>query len=136
MDIEDVVVIATMREEIRSQRPFVDTIEIKRQIQAAQARMVVSHEASDDGTPVNSESESDKGTLNEAVADIVAKADNYDVTKEEAKAVPFKVDSYNVAEQVAVAASEVVDIHGSDEPLVSPCIWLVNRTEPLTTHRR
>ena len=128
MDIEDVVVIATMREEIRSQRPFVDMIEIKRQIQAAQARMVVSHEASDDGAPVNSESESDKGTLNEAATGIVAKADNYDFLKEEEKVIPSTVDGYNVAEQVAVAASEVVDIHGSNEPLVSACIWLVNRT--------
>ena len=119
MDIEDVVVVATLREEIRSQRPFVDTTEIKHRIQSAQARMVVSHEASEDVNPVNAESESDKETLNDATG-IVAKAGSYDVTKEEAKVIQSKVDSYNVAEQVAVAASEVVNIHGSDKHLVSP----------------
>ena len=51
MGIEDVVLVATVREEIRRRkRPFVDTVEIQRLIEAAQVRMVAPV-ASDDITP-------------------------------------------------------------------------------------
>jgi len=51
MGIEDVVLVATVREEIRrKKRPFVDTAEIQRLIEAAQVRMVA-NVASDDFTP-------------------------------------------------------------------------------------
>jgi hypothetical protein len=155
MGIEDVVVVATVREEIRAQRPFVDAAMVNRQIKATQARMIT-HVTSDDvtsgDTPVSSESGSEKEPP-KAVTSIGAKADSYNVTKEVtkgipskakkydfreevSKAVPSKVDSYNVTEEVAVAASEAVDIHWSDEHLVSPFLsWLVNRSESLTKQR-
>jgi hypothetical protein len=47
MSIEDIVVVATVREEIRSQKPFVDTAGLEHQIEAAQVK-VVAHVASDD----------------------------------------------------------------------------------------
>ena len=40
MNIEDIVVVATVREKIRSRRPFADTAEIERRIEAAQAKVV------------------------------------------------------------------------------------------------
>ena len=107
MGIEDVVVVATVREEIRSQRSFVDTAGIKRRIKATQARMVA-HAASDgvapDDTPVSSESEAaEKGPPMEPVTGIGARTDNYKVTTGVTKAIPSKVDSYNVREEAAVA---------------------------------
>ena len=155
MSIEDVVVVATVREEVRTQRPFVDAAMVKRQIKATQARMithVASHDVTWGDTPVSSGSESEKEPP-KVVTSIGAKADSYNVTmevtkgippkaenygfiEEVSKAVPSKVGSYNVAEEVAVAASEAVDMHWSDEHLVSPFLsWLVNRSESLTKQR-
>jgi hypothetical protein len=58
MNTEDIVVVATVREEIRSRRPFVDTSEIERRIEAAQVK-VVTH-ADDDDDDDDSESESEE----------------------------------------------------------------------------
>ena len=49
MRIEDIVVVATVREEIRSQKPFVDTTGLERRIEAAQVK-VVAHVANGDET--------------------------------------------------------------------------------------
>ncbi len=106
MRIEDVVLVATVREEIRNRRPH-DTAEIKRRIEAAQVRMVA-HVADDKDNPVSSESEADeREPPKEAVTG----------TRTGAKA-----DSYNGAKEVAVATtSKVVDRHG-DEHSVSR-VW-------------
>lgn len=110
MDMEDVVLVATVREEIRTRGPFVDTT-IKDRIQAAQDRMVA-HLANDDDFAVDSESEADeKVPLKGAVTGIGAKADSYNGTKNTAVAILPKV----------------VDGHGSGEPSVSPCaLWPEN----------
>jgi hypothetical protein len=105
MDMEDVVLVATVREEIRTRGPFVDTTEIKHQIEAAQARMVA-HLPNDDDSAVDSESEADEESPKEAVTGIGAKADSYNGTKNIAVAIPPKV----------------VDGHGSGEHSVSPCV--------------
>jgi outer membrane biosynthesis protein TonB len=57
MSTEDVVVVATVREEIRSQRPFVNTAEIERRIEAAQVKVVAYVDDDDDDD--DSESEGD-----------------------------------------------------------------------------
>jgi hypothetical protein len=122
MIIEDVVVVATVREEIRSQRPSVDEDGIEPLIEAAQARMAA-HVASDDVSPAGSES------------GVVEK----EPPKEVATGNSAKEDSCNgTKEELAAITSEAVDasVHKSDEHSVSPCVvWLVNGTESLTRHR-
>jgi hypothetical protein len=108
MRIEDVVLVATVREEIRNLRPH-DNTEIKRLIEGAQIRMVA-HVANDKDDPVSSESEADeslRGPPKEAVTG----------TRTGAKA-----DSYNEIKEVVVATTpKVVDRHG-DEHSVSR-VW-------------
>jgi hypothetical protein len=119
MSIEDVVLIATMREEIRSLGPFFDTAGIERRIEAAQLGSV--NVASDDLSSVCPESgAAKKESPKEAVTGTGAKA-----------------DSYNGTNEVAVAiTSRALDMKGSDEHPVSPCVvWLVNGTKSLTRHR-
>jgi hypothetical protein len=102
MDMEDVVLVATVREEIRTRGPFVDRTEIKGRIEAAQVRMV----ANNDDFAADSESEADERvSLKGEVTGIGAKADNYNDTK-------------NIA---GVTPPKVVDGHGSGEFSVSPC---------------
>jgi hypothetical protein len=106
MRIEDVVLVTTVREEIRDRRPH-DTAEIKRRIEGAQVRMVV-HVADDKDDPISSESE----------------ADEREPPKEAATGTSTgaKADSYNGTKEVAVATtSKVVDRHG-DEHSVSR-VW-------------
>jgi hypothetical protein len=105
MSMEDVVLVATVREEICN-RPFEDT-EINRRIEAAQIRMVA-HLANDDDFAVNSESEADERvSLKGAVTGIGAN---------------LKAGNSNGTNNIAVAIPpEVVDGHGSGEPSVSPC---------------
>jgi hypothetical protein len=55
MSIEDVVVIATVREEIRIRKPFIDTSEIERRIESAQDK-VVAH-VDDDDSEIEGEAE-------------------------------------------------------------------------------
>jgi hypothetical protein len=99
MSIEDVMLIATVREEIRSLRPFV---EIERRIEAAQLDMAF-HVKNDDVSSGGSESGAAERELpKEAMAGTGAKADSYNGTKE-------------------VVVPKTVDIHGSDEHQVSPC---------------
>lgn len=99
MDMEDVVLVATVREEIRTRGPFVDTT-IKDRIQAAQDRMVAHLANDDDDFADDSESEADERvSLKGAVTGIGAKADSYNGTKNIAEAIPHKV----------------VDVHGSGE---------------------
>jgi hypothetical protein len=106
MNMEDVVVVATVREKICT-RPFVDTTEIKDRIEAAQV-MMVAHLANDDNSEVDSESEADERvSLKGTVTGIGAKADNYNGTKNIAVANPL--------------APKVVNGHGRDEHSVSPC---------------
>jgi hypothetical protein len=103
MDTEDLVLIATVREEIRAGVSFVDTTEIKRRIEAAQARMVT-HSWDDDDSAVDSENEAgERESPKGAVTDIGAKADRYNGTKN-TNAIP----------------PEEVNGHGSGEPSVSP----------------
>ena len=108
MDMEDVVLVATVREEIRTRGPFADTTEIKHRIEAAQVKMVA-HLANDDDSVVDSESEADeRESLKEAATGIGAKADSFNGTKNTAVAIPPKA----------------VDGHGRGKPPVSPCaLW-------------
>ena len=55
MDIEDVVLIATVREEIRDNKLPVNMAGVSRRIQAAQTRMLLLHEESDDSSLVEPE---------------------------------------------------------------------------------
>ena len=105
MSIEDVVLVATVREEIRrKKRPFVNTAEIQRLIEAAQVRMVA-HVSSDDFTP-------------DVTPDI---SENEATEKEPPKeAVACKVISYRDTEEAKVP--KAVDMHGGDEHSVSPGI--------------
>jgi len=99
MRIEDVVLVATVREEIRYLRPH-DMTEIKRRIEGAQIRMVA-HVANDKDDPVSSESEADEmGPPKKAVTGSSTGA---------------KVDSYNEIKEVAVATTpKLVDRHSGE----------------------
>jgi hypothetical protein len=108
MSIEDVVLVATVREEIRrKKRPFVNTAEIQRLIEAAQVRMVA-HVSSDDFTP-------------DVTPDI---SENEATEKEPPKeAVARKVISYRLYSGTEEAKlPKAVDTHGGDEHSVSPGI--------------
>jgi len=111
MNTEEIVIVSTVREEIRTRRPFVITTEIRDRIEAAQVR-VLAHSANDDDSAVDSESEADeKASLKEEVTGIGAKADSYNGTKNIAVAIP----------------PNVVGGHGSGEHSVSPCVlWPEN----------
>jgi hypothetical protein len=111
MSTEDLVLVTTVREEIRAEVPFVDTTEIKRRIEAAQVRMVA-HLCNDDDSVVDSENEADeRESLKGEVPGIGAKVD-------------VEVDSYNGTKNIPVAVPpEVVDGHGSGGHSVSPCAF-------------
>jgi len=99
MDMEDVVLVATVREEIRKRGPSVDTTEIQRRIEAAQVRMAT-HLSNDDDFPGDSESEAEERvSLKGELTGIGAKEDSYNGTENIAGAIPPKV----------------VDGHGSGE---------------------
>lgn len=108
MSTEDIVLVATVREEIRTEGPFVDTMtEIKNRIEAAQVRMVAQL-WNDDDSAIDSENEADeRESLKGAVTGIGA-----------------KVDSSSGTEYPSVAnLPKVVDGHGSGELSVSPCAF-------------
>jgi hypothetical protein len=112
MSIEDVVLIATVREEIRKLGSFFNKVGIERRIEAARVRMVDG--ASDDASSVCSESgAAEKEPPKEAVTGTGAN---------------LKADSYNSTKEVAVAiTSKALDTQGSNEHPVSPCVvWLVS----------
>ncbi|KAF8504680.1 hypothetical protein F5888DRAFT_1657649, partial [Russula emetica] len=96
MNMEDVVLVATVREEIRTRGPFVN---IKDRIEAAQDRMVA-HLVNGDDFAVDSESEADERvSLKGEVTGIGAEADSHNGTRSIEAAIPPKV----------------VDGHGSGE---------------------
>jgi hypothetical protein len=112
MNMEDVVLVTTVREEVRNLGPFVDTTVIKGRIEAAQVRMIA-HLANGDDNSVDSGSEADeRPSLWKAVTGIIgAKGDG---TENTAAAIPPKV----------VDASG----NGGGEHSVSPCaLWPGNR---------
>lgn len=122
MSIEDVVLVATVREEIRDNGLPVDTVtaKIPWRVQVAQARML-GHVASNDVSPVKSEK--DAAEKEQAVANSSTEADRYDGTGKATVANPPETP-------------EKVDGHGSHEHLVSQCvIWSVNSAESLMRHR-
>lgn len=109
MNIEDVVLVATVREEIRDNRLPVNVAGISRRIKAAQTRMLLLHEESDDGSPVDPEENAAEGQFpKQAVTDSSAEGDSRDRTESEVVATPL----------------EKVDVHGCHEReyLVSPCV--------------
>lgn len=55
MSSEDIVVVATVREEIRNQRALVDTAEMERRIQAAQVKVVAHVDDDDDDSESKAE---------------------------------------------------------------------------------
>ena len=99
MDMEDVVLVASVREEMCTSNRRFDTAGINRQIEATRIRMVANL-ANDDDSAVGSENEGASD-----VTGIVARADSYNGRKNKAVAIPPKV----------------VDGHGSGENSVSPC---------------
>ncbi len=111
MSTEDVVLVATVREEIRTRGPFggrLGTTEIKNRIEAAQVRMVA-HLWDDDDSEVDSENEAEP--LKMEVTNTNAKVDSYNGTKSTVVAIPPKV----------------AEGHGSGEHSVSPCaLWPEN----------
>jgi hypothetical protein len=103
MSIEDVVLVATVRDEIRSKKFAFGAAEIERRIEATQVRMVA-HVEGDDVSLVCSESGADeKAPPKEAGTGTSVKADRCNVPKE-------------------VAAFKAVNIRGSDEHQVSPSV--------------
>jgi hypothetical protein len=102
MRIEDVVVIATVREKC-SRNPLVDTAGIESLIEAAQVRV----DASDDDSTSSESGVADKNPPppKEAVTGTSTTEDSYNGTKEESAAI----------------TSEAVDMHKNDEHSVSPC---------------
>ena len=107
MSIEDVVLVATVREEIRKKkRPFVDSVEIQRLIEAAHVRMVA-YVGSDDFTP-------------DVTPDI---SENEAAEKEPpTEALTRKVNGYNGTLAKKSKVSKAVDMHGGDEHSVSSCV--------------
>ena len=99
MDMEDVVLVATVREEIRKRGRFVDTTEIERQIEAAQVKMVT-HLSNDDDFAGDSESEADERvSLKGEVTGAGAKEDSYSDTKDKEGAMtPKAVDGHGSGE--------------------------------------
>jgi hypothetical protein len=63
MSVEDIVVVATVREEIRSRRPFVDTADIERRVEAAQVKVVANVDDTDD----DSESEDEEAHVADTI---------------------------------------------------------------------
>jgi len=119
MSIEDVVLVATVREEIRDNGLPVDivTAKIPRRVEVAQARML-GHVASDHVSPV--ESEKDVAKREQAVTSPSTEAYSYDRTGKATEA----------------TAPEKVDGHGSHEHLVSQsAMFPVNRAKSLMRHR-
>jgi hypothetical protein len=103
MRIEDVVLVATVREKIRDRKPRVDTGNITSRIKAIQAR-ILTHETSDD------DGDSEKSTESEA-----GKEPPKDVATAEA-------DSHDGTKGGASARYKEVDKNGNDEHLVSPVV--------------
>lgn len=86
MSIDDVVVVATVRDEIRGKTFAIGTAEIERLIEATQVRMVA-HVESDDVSSVCSESGVDEKAPSKEARAI---ADSYNGIKEIAVAIPSK----------------------------------------------
>jgi len=109
MNIEDVVLVTTVREETRGLGPFLDTTGFKRRIEAAQVRMVA-HVENDDDDSVSSESEADEWEPLHPSTKIgtstTAKEGEDDGILEVAVA--------------AVTASKVVDDRGDEPSVVAP----------------
>jgi len=94
MHIEDVVLIATVREEIRDNKLPVNMAGISRRIRAAQTRMLPLYEESDDGSLVDPEGNTaEKQPPKQAVADSSAEGNSRDrAEKEVVTTPPEKVD--------------------------------------------
>jgi hypothetical protein len=102
MRIEDVVLVATVREEIRVRKPGVDTDDITSRIKAIQAR-ILAHEARDGDSENGAESEASKKDPPKDAA--TTEADSHDGTK-----------------RGASARYKGVDKNGNDGHLVSPVV--------------
>jgi hypothetical protein len=130
MSIEDVVVVATVREEVRDDNKLpVNTARISRRIEAAQLRMLGRcHKASDDDSLVDlGKDVAEKGLRKEppkqAVTGPNAEGNSYDRTEKEA---------------VATGPPENTDVRGGhgNEYSVSPSPnWLIKGTRSLTRYR-
>jgi len=129
MSIEDVVIVATVREEVRDNKLPVNTASISRRIEAAQNRMFARwNEASDDddslvdlGKDV-AEKGPRKGPRKQAVAGPSAEGNSYDPTEKEAVATPpEKADGRGS--------------HGSEHLVCLGPIWPLKGTRSLTGYR-
>jgi len=110
MDIEDVVLIATVQEDIRDNKLLVNVAGISRQIKTTQTRMLLLHEESGDDSLVDpEENAAEKQLPKQAVTDSSAEGNSRDR-----------------AEKVVATPPEKVDVHGCHERenLVSPgALW-------------
>ena len=124
MSIEDVVVVATVREEVRDNKLPVNTATISRRIEVAQNRMFARwHEASDDDSLVDLGKDfAEKGPRKQAVADPSAEGNTYDPTEKEAVTTPpEKADGRGS--------------HGSERLVCLGLIWPLKGTRSLTGYR-
>ena len=111
MDIEDVVLVATVREEIRDNKLPVNMAGISRRIKDAQARMLLLHEESKDDSLVDpEENAAEKQPPKQAVTGSSAEGNTRDRTEKEVL--------------VVATPPKKTDVHGCRENLVSPgAIW-------------
>jgi hypothetical protein len=101
MRIEDVVLVATAREDVRIRKARFNTDDIPSRIKAIQAT-ILTHGASDDDSEISAENEANKEPPKDAAT---AKVGGYDSTK-----------------GVAPARDKEVDKNGNNEHLVSPIV--------------
>jgi hypothetical protein len=101
LSIEDVVLVATVRENIRNDTPPVDAAEISRRIEVVRAEML-SSAAGDDSLPTRVKSGASKREPSTAVAVTFGMSMEEGICKE------------------AVSSAKVDEGHGSDEHLVRP----------------
>lgn len=129
MNIEDVVVVATVREGVRGSEVPANTAKISRRIEAAQHRMFGRcHEASDDDSLVDlgkdvAEKGPRKNPLEQAVTGPNVEGNSYDRTEKEA---------------VATGPPENADVrggHGSEYSVSPSPNWLIKGTRSLTRYR-
>jgi hypothetical protein len=129
MSIEDVVVVATVREEVRDDNKLpVNTARISRRIEAAQLRMLgCCHETSDNDSLIDlgrdvAEKGPRKGPLKQPVTGPNAEGNSYNRTEKEAVATPpGKADGRGN--------------HGSEYSVSSRPIWFTKGTRSLTRYR-
>jgi len=110
MGIEDVVLIATVREDIRDNKLPVNVAGISRQIKTTQTRMLLLHEESDDDSLVDpEENAAEKQLPKQAVTDSSAEGNGRDRAEKEVVATqPEKVDVHGCHERENLVSLDAI----------------------------